>query len=69
MIFYTAMAYPPGTFKGSFWETDFLTQHGFDAVVSHVKEGQRSSKTLEDYLKMRARAEDEYSKALLKLTK
>ncbi|XP_076820138.1 proline-serine-threonine phosphatase-interacting protein 1-like [Clavelina lepadiformis] len=63
------MAYPPGTFKGSFWETDFLTQHGFDAVVSHVKEGQRSSKTLEDYLKMRARAEDEYSKALLKLTK
>nr|XP_002128806.1 proline-serine-threonine phosphatase-interacting protein 2 isoform X1 [Ciona intestinalis] len=63
------MSYPPGTFRGSFWERDFVTQTGFETVVTHVKEGQRACKWLEDYLKLRSKAEDEFAKALLKASK
>nr|CAB3265254.1 proline-serine-threonine phosphatase-interacting protein 1 [Phallusia mammillata] len=60
---------PPGMFRGAFWEADFLSQTGFETLVNHMKEGQRSCKWVEDYLKQRAKAEEEYSKSLLKISR
>jgi len=59
----------PKTFRSSFWETDFVSQVGFETLVAHMKEGQKSCKWLEDFLKQRAKAEEDYSKTLLKISK
>ena len=58
-----------GVYKNAFWESDFLSQAGFDTLSSHMKDGQKSCKWLEDFLKQRAKAEEEYAKTLLKLSK
>jgi len=58
-----------GVYKNSFWETDFVSQNGFETLTTHMKEGQRSCKWLEDYLKQRAKAEEDYAKALAKISK
>ena len=63
------MAYPLGTFKSAFWEADFLSQNGFDTLCNHIKNGQKSCKWLEEYLKLRAKAEEDYSKTLTKISK
>lgn len=57
------------TFKNCFWETDFVTQHGFDAIISRMKDGQKTCRWLEDFFKQRAKAEEDYAKALLKISK
>ena len=56
-------------YTNSFWENDFLSQTGFETLSTHMKEGQKSCKWLEDYLKQRAKAEEEYSKALCKISR
>ena len=53
----------------SFWETDFVSHTGFETISNHLKEGQKSCKWLEDFLKQRAKAEEDYAKSLLKIAK
>ena len=58
-----------GIFSASFWETDFISHSGFETLSNHLKEGQKSCKWLEDYMKQRAKAEEDYAKSLLKIAK
>ena len=59
----------PSSFKNAFWEVDFEKQTGFETLASHIKEGQKSCKWLEDFLKLRVKAEEEFAKSLIKAAK
>ena len=63
------MTYPIGSFKGGFWESDFVSHSGFTTLSNHMKDGQKSTKMLEDYFKQRSKVEEDYSKSLLKISK
>ena len=63
------MAYQVGTYKSAFWETDFLSHVGFNTLSSHMKTGQKNTKSIEEYLKLRVKAEEDYSKTLLRISK
>ena len=56
-----------GTYKSAFWETDFVSHNGFNALSNHMKNGQKSTKWIMEYLKQRAKVEDDYSKTLIKI--
>nr|XP_039257135.1 proline-serine-threonine phosphatase-interacting protein 1-like [Styela clava] len=56
-------------FSSSFWESDFVSQTGFDTLVARMKEGRQTCRDVEDFIKQRAKAEEEYAKALLKIAK
>lgn len=51
-------------FVDSFWETDFNGTLGFDLLCKRTRDGQKMSKDVEDFLKKRAKADIQYSKAL-----
>jgi len=63
------MAYPVGKYKSAFWETDFVSHNGFNTLSSHMKNGQKTTKWMVEYLKQRAKAEDDFSKTLLKISR
>lgn len=56
-------------FSSSFWESDFISQVGFDTLVARMKEGRQTCRDVEDFIKQRAKAEEDYAKALLKIAK
>ncbi|KAI8503103.1 proline-serine-threonine phosphatase interacting protein [Branchiostoma belcheri] len=49
--------------------TDFCSTQGFETLLARVKEGSSMCKELEDFLKHRAKAEEDYSKALQKIVR
>ncbi|XP_064633476.1 proline-serine-threonine phosphatase-interacting protein 1-like isoform X1 [Lineus longissimus] len=55
-------------FVDAFWGTDFCSTAGFDVLHKRVKEGRQVCKDLEEFLKQRAKIEEDYGKALLKLS-
>lgn len=57
------------SFKNNFWELDFLSYTGFETLANHIKEGQKSCRWIEDYLKNRAKLEEEISKKLMHISK
>lgn len=56
-------------FSTSFWESDFISQHGFETLVTRMRAGRHTCRELEDFLKQRAKAEEDFAKALLKIAK
>lgn len=56
-------------FRSNFWESDFASQNGFDTLAQHIKEGQKSCKWVEDYLRNRAKLEEEFSRKLIQISK
>lgn len=56
-------------YKDRFWEADFLTQTGLEILLARMKNGRITCKELEEYLKQRAKIEEEYGKQLLKIAR
>ncbi|XP_045171391.2 proline-serine-threonine phosphatase-interacting protein 1-like [Mercenaria mercenaria] len=56
-------------FVDSFWETDFNGTLGFDLLCKRIREGQKVGKDIEDFLKKKAKADTQYSKALRSLAR
>lgn len=56
-------------FSGNFWETDFLSQTGFETIISRLKEGSKTCRDIEDFLKQRSKAEEDFAKSLQKIAK
>ncbi|XP_078576333.1 proline-serine-threonine phosphatase-interacting protein 2-like isoform X3 [Branchiostoma floridae x Branchiostoma japonicum] len=56
-------------FEDSFWGTDFCSTQGFETLLARMKEGSNMCKELEDFLKHRAKAEEDYAKTLQKMVK
>lgn len=57
------------SFSGAFWEPNFTTQPGFETLVSRMKAGRQTCRDVEEFLKQRAKAEEEYAKSLLKIAR
>ncbi|XP_074644142.1 proline-serine-threonine phosphatase-interacting protein 1-like isoform X2 [Tubulanus polymorphus] len=51
----------------SFWGTDFCSTAGIEALSTRLKDGNKTLKDFEDYLKQRKKIEDEYAKSMMKL--
>lgn len=56
-------------FEESFWETDFNGTLGFDHLCKRIREGQKVCRDVEDFLKKKAKAHLQFSKALRSLAK
>ncbi|XP_066270131.1 proline-serine-threonine phosphatase-interacting protein 2-like isoform X2 [Branchiostoma lanceolatum] len=56
-------------FEESFWGTEFCSTQGFETLLARMKEGSNMCKELEDFLKHRAKAEEDYAKTLQKIVK
>lgn len=56
-------------FSSNFWENDFVSQTGFDSIVSRMKEGRQTCRDVEDFLKQRAKAEEDFARALQKIAR
>lgn len=56
-------------FSSRFWENDFVTQTGFETIAARLKDGGKTCKDIEDFLKQRAKAEEDFAKALQKIAK
>lgn len=54
------------TFADSFWGSDFQSTAGYDVLKKHIKEGKQTCMAFEQFLKARAKAEEEYGKNLQK---
>lgn len=57
------------TFADSFWGTDFQSTAGYDVLKRHIKEGKQTCVAFEQFLKLRAKAEEDYGKSLQKACK
>ncbi|XP_013415067.1 proline-serine-threonine phosphatase-interacting protein 2 isoform X1 [Lingula anatina] len=56
-------------FSDAFWGTEFCSTLGFDTVCRRLKDGRQMVKDVEDFLKQRAKIEEDYQKNLINLTK
>ncbi|XP_052801391.1 proline-serine-threonine phosphatase-interacting protein 1-like [Mya arenaria] len=56
-------------FSESFWEIDFNGTLGFELLCKRIRDGQKSSKDIEDFFKKKSKAESQYGKALRNLAR
>lgn len=56
-------------FVDAFWGTDYLSTQGFDNIVSRLQDGRKMCKDVMDFIKNRAKIEEDYAKSLLNLAK
>lgn len=57
------------TFADSFWGSDFVSTAGYDALKKRIREGKQTCLAFEQFLRLRAKAEEDYSKGLQKACK
>lgn len=57
------------TFADSFWGSDFVSTAGYDALKKRIREGKQTCLAFEQFLRLRAKAEEDYSKSLQKACK
>lgn len=58
-----------GCYSDSFWDKDINSTEGFDRLQKHMKEGKVTCEVAEKLIKARAKADEEYAKALQKIKK
>lgn len=59
----------PKAFHEAFWGSDFCSSAGFDALRKRMRDGRATCKTYAEHLKLRAKAEDDFGKALVRSCK
>lgn len=57
------------TFADSFWGSDFVSTAGYDALKKRIREGKQTCVAIEQFLRLRAKAEEDYGKSLQKACK
>lgn len=57
------------SFQDAFWGSEFCSSAGFDALKKRVRDGRASCKSYCESLRQRSKAEDDYSKSLLRSCK
>ncbi|XP_014661435.1 PREDICTED: proline-serine-threonine phosphatase-interacting protein 1-like isoform X2 [Priapulus caudatus] len=57
------------SFAECFWDVDFCSTAGADAVLKRTKEGSQVCKDLAEFMKQKAHIEETYGKALVRLAK
>ncbi|XP_065070874.1 proline-serine-threonine phosphatase-interacting protein 1-like isoform X1 [Rhopilema esculentum] len=55
-------------FAESFWDKDPTGTAGYDTIIKRLKDGKKVCDDLVEFLKQRAKAEDEYGKALMRIS-
>ncbi|XP_065841924.1 proline-serine-threonine phosphatase-interacting protein 1-like isoform X2 [Oscarella lobularis] len=59
----------PLLFADYFWGTDFTSFAGFETLCTRLKQGKHTSQELEEFLKSRAKIEENYGRELTKLAR
>ncbi|KAL3858218.1 hypothetical protein ACJMK2_012816 [Sinanodonta woodiana] len=56
-------------FVEAFWEKDFIGTQGYERLLKRIQDGRKVCKDVEQFLKLRGKADQQYSKALQSLSK
>ena len=63
------LANGPKSFKDGFWEVDYQSTRGVETLFTYIKDGEKSVRWMETYVKARYEAEERYAQQLSKINK